>query len=220
MWCSDCQQDVPGVAASATDPTVCCARCAKPFFGIAETGCPLRSKDSSDVPDFIELEDWELNETLQRTDQLMRMVRGQGLGEPKQQTWARIDAPHQSGPQTGQSATRPPLKTATKSTSTVAWSVMALGLATFVCGAALMAISLVAAREQLWQLGLPMVLGGQVAILAVVIWQLEAVWQSNRATFVALHAMDEQLRQLRDEPVASESRTERDPNLLASGNRN
>jgi hypothetical protein len=75
--------------------------------------------------------------------------------------------------------------------------VLTLGLAVFVCGSTLIGLSLVYQHEQLWQLGLPMVLGGQVAILAVVIWQLESVWQSNRATFVALHAMDEQLRQLR-----------------------
>ena len=76
---------------------------------------------------------------------------------------------------------------------------LAIGLGVFVCGAALIVLSLVNQRPQLWQLGLPMVLGGQVAVLAVVIWQLDAVWNGNRATFVALHAMDEQLRQLRGE---------------------
>ncbi len=64
-----------------------------------------------------------------------------------------------------------------------------------------MAISLVSERPTLWQLGLPMVLAGQVAVLAVVIWQLDVVWNSHRATFVALHAMDDQLRQLRDQWV-------------------
>jgi len=53
----------------------------------------------------------------------------------------------------------------------------------------------------LWQLGLPMLLGGQLAILFVVIWQLETVFHSNRATFVALHAVDEHLRQVRLHPA-------------------
>ncbi|MBM4092356.1 MAG: hypothetical protein FJ276_23465 [Planctomycetes bacterium] len=83
--------------------------------------------------------------------------------------------------------------------TSVVWTVLALGLGVFVCGAALMGLALLYQREQLWQVGLPMVLGGQLAVLAVVIWQLESVWQSNRATFVALHALDEQLRDIRRE---------------------
>ena len=80
---------------------------------------------------------------------------------------------------------------------TLPWLILALGLGVFACGAALMGLSLAKDSTPLWQLGLPMVLGGQVAVLFVVIWQLDVVWHSNRATFVALHAMDEQLRQLR-----------------------
>ena len=60
-----------------------------------------------------------------------------------------------------------------------------------------MGLSLAKGSTPLWQLGLPMVFGGQLAVLFVVIWQLDVVWLSNRATFVALHAVDEQLRQLR-----------------------
>ena len=60
-----------------------------------------------------------------------------------------------------------------------------------------MGFSLGGVQPILWQLGLPMLLAGQVAVLFVVIWQLEVVWHSHRATFVALHSMDDQLRQWR-----------------------
>jgi hypothetical protein len=49
----------------------------------------------------------------------------------------------------------------------------------------------------LWHLGLPLLLAGQFAILAIVVWHLDVVWHSHRATFVALHAVDEQVRRLR-----------------------
>jgi hypothetical protein len=199
MWCAACQQDVPGVAASAGEAAVCCARCGKT---LAEGPARAKSKvPFEDLPEFVELEDWEFAETIeQAARRVHNIAHDLQVGPQRRQ---RRDTPHSlRSPASSRlsSRTRAGSKDQpNRSTNSTPWLVLALGLGVFVCGAALIAISLVSERPQLWQMGLPMVLGGQVAILAVVASQLDSVWNSNRATFVALHAMDEQVRQLREE---------------------
>ncbi len=221
MWCGACQQDVPGVAASASDPSICCARCGKPvrrslwLSGQLQTSpCePERSAELfssaadkvpfEDLPEFVELEDWEFEETIQEVQRLVRSVTRVpelGLANLPQQ---RTDGPHLRQPLASSRRSPkdnpPAISSVGQATTSLPWILLAVGLGVFVCGAALVGLSLVNQRPQLWQLGLPMVLGGQVAILAVVIWQLDIAWNSHRATFVALHAMDDQLRRLRED---------------------
>ena len=159
-----------------------------------------------ELPEFIELEDWEFEESIR---QAQRSVQGAVPDSPTvwdPATRVRADAPHittspwQSSPwQSGELSD--PVANATVPTprggANWPWAILALGLGVFACGAALMGFSLGGAQPILWQLGLPMLLAGQVAVLFVVIWQLEVVWHSHRATFVALHSMDGQLRQWR-----------------------
>ena len=198
---------------------MCCARCGKPLVvpracrGHAGATASHRVDDSNanncystgnglgGFPEFIELEDWELEETIRQAEQLVRSVtseqdiasgRSRGRAEAVHVS-RRTDASHAVPTSAAMAGALP------KSSGTLPWLILALGLGLFVCGAALMGLSLTQQRTILWQLGLPMVLGGQVAVLFVVIWQLEVVWHSNRATFVALHGMDEQLRHLRSE---------------------
>ena len=226
MWCGACQQDVPGVVASSSDPSFCCPRCGKPLCraaswrGQTPPPPPEMGKLSEvlaaevdrgtyeDLPEFVELEDWEFEETIQEAERLVRSVTRSpelGLAQLKHQ---RTDRSHRQ--RTPASMCRPPDETTpvtsastptapTQTNTSLPWVVLAIGLGVFVCGAALMGLSLVNQRPQLWQLGLPMVLGGQMAVLAVVIWQLDVAWNSHRATFVALHALDDQLRRLRED---------------------
>lgn len=199
MWCAACQQDVPGVAVSANDPAVCCARCRKTLSRSAPSGAP-KSVPFEDLPDFIELEDWEFAETIQEAERLVRNVQSDlSVTRPTQEPARRPRSSQRPRVRPEAQANSSVDALPSKATQATPWLVLAIGLGVFVCGAALIVLSLVNQRPQLWQLGLPMVLGGQVAVLAVVIWQLDAVWNGNRATFVALHAMDEQLRQLRGE---------------------
>ncbi len=199
MWCAACQQDVPGVAASANDSRACCARCGQRLTRPACVDAP--SVPFEDLPDFIELEDWEFAETIQEAERLVRNVTADL--EPIRLLHERKTRPS-AAQRRGHTRPKKSPRTTTedhsdKPNSPLPWIVLALGLGVFVCGAALIVLSLMQQRPQLWQIGLPMVLGGQMAVLAVVIGQLDAVGNSNRATFVALHAMDDQVRQLRDE---------------------
>ncbi len=194
MWCAACHQDVPGVAASANNTKACCARCGQAFARAVAPEAP--SVPFEDLPEFVELEDWEFAETIQEAERLVRNVTADLGPAPR---WDRLRESRRDRP-VRRAAHRQEMveDRVSKSNSTLPWIVLALGLGVFVCGAALIALSLVQQRPQLWQLGLPLVLVGQVAVLAVVIGQLDAVSNSNRATFVALHAMDDQVRQLRD----------------------
>ncbi len=220
MWCGACQQDVPGVVASNGQSSICCARCGKPLHRSrwqdgttgrepntsCETGkrdCDAHRVPFDDLPEFIELEDWEFEETIQEAERLVRRVTRSpelGLAQIPQQ---RVDGGHEThrllsaknpSRESASSVPVPP-----KQSSSLPWILLSIGLGVFVCGAALIGLSFVHQRPQLWQLGLPLLLGGQVAVLAVVIWQLDVAWNSHRATFVALHAMDDQLRRLRED---------------------
>jgi hypothetical protein len=146
-----------------------------------------------DMPEFVELEDWDFEETMRHVRQLVQSVTsgsGTDTGQPVRDGGS-------SEPQLGGGDAASGVESPVRPSGTLPWLILALGLGVFACGAALMGLSLARHSTPLWQLGLPMVLSGQLAVLFVVIWQLDVVWHSNRATFVALHAMDEQLRQLR-----------------------
>jgi hypothetical protein len=161
---------------------------------------PVLSPSVEDFPEFVELEDWEFEDTIRQARQLLRSMTDEPSTGADQRTSERTNAtrrpsverPAQAEPETSD----PVMPGPTQPNGTWPWVILAFGLGVFVCGAALMGLSLAKGSTQLWQLGLPMVLGGQLAVLFVVIWQLDVVWLSNLATFVALHSVDEQLRQL------------------------
>lgn len=207
------------MARSTEDAAVCCARCGKSFSvatgsGTDRQSAPVPSSgpgdgESSDLPDFSEfpefseLEDWDFEETLGRADRLVRSVHSESdqlalFGRGQRSDAAHVPEHHDALVASDVVADAE-LRSKSQPASSIPWLVLALGLAVFVCGAALIGMSLASHNGRLWDVGLPMVLGGQMAVLAAVIWQQEAVWQGNRATFLALHTMDEQVRQLRSE---------------------
>lgn len=170
---------------------------------------------SDEFSEFAELEDWEFDETIQRAQQLLKSVaeepaaRGKVAAAERQNAVPRphLDTAASPTPVSRTAATPRPLPTAdvpVPGKSIWPWLFLTLGIGVFACGVALVGMSLARGSTPLWQLGLPLVLGGQLAVLLVVIWQLDVVWLSHRATFVALHAVDDQLRKLQRQ---SEQRT-------------
>lgn len=81
--------------------------------------------------------------------------------------------------------------------SFLAWTMLSIGLMTFVCGAVLLGWSFVEGRANLWSIGMPLSLGGQAIILIGLLFQLENIWESNRDTTSTLDELDEQLHDLR-----------------------
>ncbi len=80
--------------------------------------------------------------------------------------------------------------------SLLAWTVLSLGLMAFACGAVLLAWSFVAHRPQLWNLGMPITVGGQVGLLLGLVLQLERIWQNSRYAARKLDEVDSQLHHL------------------------
>jgi predicted phage tail protein len=226
MWCSACHQDVPGVAASVDDVTMCCARCGKALghrpAPAEEPATPVVVQSEADdtnlldlseleeTPDFVEVDEWDFEEALSNAERLVRTVQAQDRAVDI--LWSSrptgTAGPHRrvdNSPRVNiETATDTAGRQQSAEATSVPLFVLALGLAIFVCGAALAGWSLMGHGEHLWRLGMPMVMGGQVAMLAGLMWQLEAVWQSNRDTKNSVETLDEQVRLMRRR-VASDS---------------
>jgi hypothetical protein len=80
--------------------------------------------------------------------------------------------------------------------SVLTWIASVLGLLSFACGGGLMAWSVVSGRSDLWALGTPLALGGQVALLVGLVFQIDRLWQGSHATVAKLDDVDQHLHQL------------------------
>ena len=117
----------------------------------------------------------------------------------------RTDAPHAGPPawhiQPAQEpATRPVrVKPARRGwlSGLVIWTAVTLGSTAFVCGGALLVWSYVTGRQELWTLGMPIALGGQIVVLAGLILQLDRLWHDSRRAAGKLDQVDLQLRELK-----------------------
>jgi hypothetical protein len=213
MWCSNCQQDVPGIA---SDGQICCARCggklrsgADPNVAVSDERAASGRGPAPDTPP-VDLDNWEFDQDLRSAARLIRSLRLTGdidrepavspsllsdslTGAPL------VDAPHAAVPSwharpTQGEAQRPRRK---RRGAFFSWAMLSLGLMTFVCGAVLVGWSFFGGRSELWGLGLPLVLVGQAALIVGLVFQLDGLWQSNRETSRTLDELDDQLHDLR-----------------------
>ncbi len=145
MWCSDCQQDVPGVASNDDDGRICCARCAGSISsGIGplpeKTPAEVDSDEAVAVSDSLAEEpepaeaagvnqpptvinDWQFEEELQAVDRLLRSLRSAGVitgtTEAVSERLAAVDAAHATAPEwhlpTARSPKKPPSNSASDS---------------------------------------------------------------------------------------------------------
>jgi hypothetical protein len=175
MWCSTCQHDVPATG-ECDDSLVRCDKCGS---ALAETSPPRRLAQPR-LPD----EDWQIEADIRSVHRLIDNLRRTRLDAS-----AEISPPHLP-PAAGPAVLiQQPLASGPKS-NLAAWTILSLGLAVFACGAVLLGWSIVAEREDLWPIGLPLALAGQAGMIVGLVFQLEGVWQSNRQTAVALSALD------------------------------
>lgn len=149
---------------------------------------------------------WELDQQLQHIERLLNSAEGgSGRSQPVgQQQVARLDLGH-----TGPTAWHLPLaakaarqgKSAPRRSSAaqavLTWIALSLGTTTFVCGGILLGWSVVAERQELWTLGLPIALVGQVALLVGLVLQLDRLWRDNRHAAAKLDDVDEQIHELK-----------------------
>jgi hypothetical protein len=223
MWCSTCQQDVTSTGSPAGGP-LRCNRCEQTIAAAAPS-----AKDSA--PKFDKLlrasslteEDWTLEAELHGVQRLLGSLKSTGSLGPE---LTSIHKPHSapSGWHSENSLDHRASKAADALYSPVdtietppteqpkgnlaAWAILSLGLATFACGAVLLVWSLVASRDDLWPVGMPLALIGQAGLILGLILQLDGLWTNSRKTATALSHLDGELSRVRQATtLLSTSRT-------------
>jgi len=171
MWCHQCREDVPALP-SSDKPGVCCARCGatiqSEFFGAAASD-PAISYDG-----------WELDEQLRHIERILKpegFLGGlaanlqDGLPEPARfdLAHAAADAGRVPSPHVGLTKRHQPSRKRRTQRGTFwgafTWMGLSLGTAAFACGGILLGWSMAAGRQELWNIGLPVALGGQIALM-------------------------------------------------------
>ena len=214
MWCPQCRQDVPGIASGPTGK-LCCVRCRGTVERSSATGAapaePLLAKFPADefrtdvdIAEQLEalerLTDWELGDEMAPSNWPEALAgdrtpaafsRRHGLLD---QAHARLPGWHRQGAEKlppGFSLIRLGRK------SLAGWLLLSFGLASFFCGAALLTWSLFGNRPDLWTMGVPITLAGQVGLLLGVVLALDRLGHQNRQTVDRLGRLDERLDELR-----------------------
>ena len=80
----------------------------------------------------------------------------------------------------------------------VAWLVLLIGLMGMACGGVLVGWSLIAGRQDLWPIGLPIALVGQIVLVIGFVLQMDRLWNDHSRTSAKLSHMDERLADLEE----------------------
>jgi hypothetical protein len=216
MWCKNCRQDVPAVAAG-DGRAVRCARCGgalrRPepvavtvhtagLEGSAEPEFDSGNQETTPLEPCGDLDDWALDAELHRLNRLLTSAM------PAAQSQSPTMLPQFSWPASPAATASPanPVQASLavsrvegaprRRASVVVWSLLGFGIMAFVCGAILLAWSLVADRTELWTLGMPVCLAGQLGLLLGLVFQLSRLWDDNRRTASQLASVDQRLDDL------------------------
>ena len=187
MWCSNCHQDVPGVAHAASGRLVC-SQCQQPIGGrrrgtitpICDEGIELteqvRTRKKAASP--IRTDDWSIRQRARQLDRTLRRPMhfaatatkspiGAGRFDPPQDLFEQL---HRTASPTIATA-EPPITSAKqlqRRNSTagqiLAWLVVMLGTTTLAAGVGLIGWSRYTNQMTHWNLALSLALGGQGAL--------------------------------------------------------
>ena len=217
MWCKHCRQDVPALS-SADNREYCCPRCgeaicldahqaasARPEADSAENDLPSSAAaGGADRPP--SYDGWEVDEELRHIGRMLQAGKAtsgdiEAIDRPAA---PRFDLPHANGstwhvPADRQSDQRRKADHGGRGSTpgVITWFTLSLGTTSFVCGGVLLGWSLVAGRQELWTIGLPVALVGQIALLIGLVLQLDRLWRENRKAAAKLDNVDEQLHDLK-----------------------
>lgn len=226
MWCQHCRQDVPALP-SADSREYCCPRCGEaiplaaqhtasqgtvPIFvlGCHKNGTVPFSDASSNAStcsqDSFSYDGWEAGEQLRHIGRVLETSKP-ASDETEPIDWceiSRVDLPQADAPAWHVPADRPSEKRrqshhddSKSAPAVMTWIALALGTTSFVCGGVLLGWSLVTGRRELWTIGLPVALVGQISLLIGLVLQLDRLWRDNRAAAAKLDNVDEQLHDLK-----------------------
>ncbi len=156
-------------------------------------------------PDLPPLYDgWELDEQLRHLERVLAMDGGvagtSGHAVKNAAGQRRFDTPHAAIPGWHVPEAEKRVKTRRRRrgswTHAIVWLFLTLGLMALAFGSVLLGWSLVADRPELWRIGVPAALAGQVVLLLGLIVQLDRLWHDSRAASARLARVDERLARL------------------------
>lgn len=189
MWCTTCRQEVPGLPAPG-GTGFCCAKChelipldsatisspavAEPAATAELATEAERAPLDTTLPEFWA---WQVNQQLRHAEQVVQSGRRRQLPTGQQ---LRIDEPARTAPPSEPAAVESAGAEESMMT-TFAWFVICAGVTALTCGSVLMAMSFYQERPELWQLGLPIMIIGQVALVLGMGLQLVARTQAEAA---------------------------------------
>ena len=209
MWCVHCRQDVPALPASDTQE-LRCPRCGETLCADPKDSAGQLAGEGPEAPSaptaLPSYDGWETDEQLRHIERVLQTAkaRGRQLEAAYRREAARYDLPH-AGPHARHvpPTDKPGRRRKANPTGRGAvaglctWSALLLGTTSLVCGGILLGWSMATGRQELWTIGLPVALIGQVALLIGLVLQLDRLWHDNREAAAKLDNVDEQLHELK-----------------------
>jgi len=172
MWCKSCRQEVPGHAAPG-GKGFCCARChelipvengtteAEPAVVTERVDSAVPAALDSTLPEYWA---WQVNQQLRHAEQVIQSGRRRQLPTGQQlridEAWDKT-APAEMVP----AATHVDADGDETPLTSFAWFVICTGVTALTCGSVLMGLSFWQERPELWTVGLPIMIIGQVALV-------------------------------------------------------
>lgn len=208
MWCFQCRQDVPAQP-SPTSGELCCPRCSaelrREAAGVesAKAAAPEAAPPGDSAG--CRFDSWECDEQLRHIQRRLHAGRDKQTGAQMQREIARFDPPHlapsswhapKALPKPRQRKDRR-RKPAAKPTGSLVWTALSVGTMVLVCGAILLLWAVLSDRGELWAIGLPTAIVGQVVLLVGLVLQIDRLWRDNRTAAAKLDRVDVQLHELR-----------------------
>jgi hypothetical protein len=207
MWCSTCQQDVPGVSHSASG-RLACSRCGRPLksrktaqaSGICDGGIALDERPAmraSAAPP--KLDDWNVRHEARRLGRELRRPAG-ASAPPRLDSLPQsrrldppadlFDRPAPSVSPIGPAARR------SQGGQAIAWMLVMTGLVALVGGIGGIAWSLAAERGEFWNASLGLTLAGQGTLILGLVVVVSRLWRNSRYATTKLQEVHARLGEL------------------------
>jgi hypothetical protein len=154
-------------------------------------------------------DDWEMQQRLQHIDRILNRNHDRsGRPQPEHEgAFARLDPPHElpsSGHLPAAAERTAPLPAKKQSAgpgdallAVAVWLALSLGITALMCGGILLGWSVLGGRTELWSIGMPIAVVGQIALVLGLILQLDRIWHNHLSTAEKLTDVGRQIHDLK-----------------------
>ena len=158
---------------------------------LAAHGVDLAGRKQASQRPPVTIDEWDFDHDLRELAGLVSAAKAAPLGSPLAGAGAPAAAPLVfARPKPAEAPIARPRG------SLLAWCVLLLGVVALAGGGSLLALAYVVQSDELWSLGMPITIAGQVSLLLGLVLQLERVWRDNRYAVDKLGEVDRRLADL------------------------